>query len=147
MNRIVSALVLLFFALSSARAKASESSGDAYSDLMLKRVSIVALLANPDKFNDKVVFVDGILHNVFEDDTLYLNREMADSLIKTNGIGLHYNEKNLKLIPASKSGGTKIDRNYFNNKLCAVRGTFKADSHTLEDISIVWEDSIVVKKH
>ena len=70
-----------------------------YINLLTKRVSIIQLIATPERFDGKQVFVDGILHHVFEDDTLYLDREMADHLVKTNGIGLVYNQTDLRLIP------------------------------------------------
>jgi hypothetical protein len=121
-------------------AHADENRDDVYLNLLSHRVAMVAVLANPKSFDGKNVFVDGILHNTFEDDTLYLDREMADALVKTNGLGLHYNESKLKLIPHTDAP-RKVDRNYFHNKLCAAFGTFKAKSQTLENVTAVWENT------
>jgi len=44
---------------------------ETYINLLTKRVSIIQLIATPERFDGKQVFVDGILHHVFEDDTLY----------------------------------------------------------------------------
>jgi hypothetical protein len=146
MNKYAPILLPMLFAVTIQGASSIENQNDAHESLLSKRVPMVALLANPGNFNNKQVCVDGILHSVYEDDTLYLNREMADALIKTNGLGLHYNETKLKLFPLDGPVDKKVGRDYFHNKLCAVLGTFKARSNTLENITAVWEDS-GAKKH
>ncbi|HEY9678266.1 MAG TPA: hypothetical protein V6C76_09665 [Drouetiella sp.] len=110
---------------------------------------MVAVLSNPEKYDGKRISLDGILHAVMEDDTLYLNREMADSLLKINGVGLNYNKVNLKLIPNvhPPSVKKKVSLGYFNNKLCNVFGTFNAKNKALDNVTCVLEDNIVVKKH
>jgi len=144
MSKYAAILFSSILAVTISGANAAEDRTEAYKSLLTKRVSMVALLANPSNYDNKQVCVDGILHNVYEDDTLYLNREMADALIKTNGFGLHYNEKELLLFP--QSGQRKVARDYFHNKLCAVLGTFKASNGTLENITALWEDG-GAKKH
>ncbi len=82
MSKYAVMLFSIFLAVTIGGANAAGDRTEAYQSLLTKRVSMVALLANPSNYDNKEVCVDGILHNVYEDDTLYLNREMADALIK-----------------------------------------------------------------
>lgn len=117
-------------------ANAKDSPIEIHSNLLSKRVSLVKLLANPDSFDGKKVFVDGIMHHTYEDNTLYLSRDMADCGVKCNGIGLRFDDKNLSLIGEK----TNANLDYFHNKCVAVYGTFSKDG-MLENVSVVKENS------
>ena len=64
----------------------------------LQSVSLVALLANPDKYDGKLVRVSGFLHHKFEDNHLYISKDDADYLLTENGISVSYS-KDLKTEP------------------------------------------------
>jgi len=117
-----------------------QTANETYQNLLTKRVSIINLIATPERFDGKQVFVDGILHHVFEDDTLYLDREMADHLVKTNGIGLVYNEKDLRLVPNKTSDSSKPALDSFHNKCVAVYGTFDAKDKVLKNVTVLFEN-------
>lgn len=118
---------------------AKDSRNDIMANLYSKRVSMVQLLANPEQFHGKKVFVDGYLHYVFEDDTLYFDREMADAGIRTNGLGLSFDDKNLTLIPMNNKKDEHVELAYFDRKWVSVYGTFDKDK-ILKDVSAVIEN-------
>src|SRR5437899_3376183 len=49
-------------------------------------VTLVQLIANPDRFDDKLIRVIGFLRLEFEGDVLYLHREDYENAILGNGI-------------------------------------------------------------
>ncbi len=69
-------------------------------------VSLVSLIANPEKFDQKCIWVSGYLHAQFEDSRLYLSKEHADRLLAENSIWVD---------------GVKIE---LNAKWVSLRGTF-----------------------
>ena len=117
----------------------TDKASDIYSNLLSKRVSLVRLLADPEKYDGKPVFVDGIMHHTFEDDTLYLDREMADMGLKVNGIGLSFDYKNLSMVTENKKLSKPEDLDYFHDKCVAVYGTFSKDG-VLREVSAVIEN-------
>lgn len=64
----------------------------------IQSVPLVALLANPDKYDGKLVRVSGFLHHKFEDNHLYVSKDDADYSIVENGIPVSYS-KDLKSEP------------------------------------------------
>ena len=84
------------------------------------QVSIVHLVANPEKYDGKRVQVFGYLHVRFEDSALYLSKDDADHLIGVNAVWVKYD-------PAAKLDrldGKEIesrsvgDLRYFDGTLC-----------------------------
>lgn len=132
----ISMLLLVLVCGTTYSASAKDSPSEIHSNLLSNRVSLVKLLASPDSFDGKKIFVDGIMHHTYEDNTLYLTRDMADSGIKCNGIGLKFDDKNLTLIGEK----TNANLDYFHNKCVAVYGTFSKDG-MLRNISVVKENS------
>jgi len=51
-----------------------------------RNVSLISLIATPEKFNQKCIWVSGYLHTQFEDSRLYLSKEHADRLFAENSI-------------------------------------------------------------
>jgi hypothetical protein len=92
-------------------------------------VSMVQLLANPEKYDGKVVRVEGYLHWKFEDCVLYLSKSDGDYLIGKNGVwissradpelqplGDWFNKKKRQLV-------------YFDERYVLVEGVFDMNEH------------------
>lgn len=79
-------------------------------------VSLVQLLATPDKFHGKFVRVIGYLHLEFEGNGLYLHREDYQSAIPKNGIWFE------------GTGETMKKPKDFSDRYVLVEGTFDAKS-------------------
>jgi hypothetical protein len=58
-----------------------------FSDRLLD-VSMIRLIANPERYHGKPVHVEGFLRVGFEDNAIYLSREDANYLITKNGLGV-----------------------------------------------------------
>jgi hypothetical protein len=96
------------------------------------QVSLVNLIANPEKYDGKRVSVKGFLALEFEGNALYLHKEDFDNRLYKNG--LWYAGETLE--------SKKYDRKYVN-----IEGTFSAAerghmglwSGTLKDVDRLWE--------
>jgi hypothetical protein len=55
-------------------------------------VSIIRLIATPEKYHGKFVRVEGYLHNQFENSAIYLSKDDADHLIGKNALWVWYME-------------------------------------------------------
>ena len=64
----------------------STSSGDVYA------VSMIKLLANPEKYNGKRVMLDGFLNLEFEGNALYLHKEDYTHGISKNSLWVNLND-------------------------------------------------------
>ena len=51
-------------------------------------VSIIQLLATPERYEGRLVRVQGVAHFAFEESALYLHREDADCMNSSNGVWL-----------------------------------------------------------
>ncbi len=58
----------------------------------LFRVSIVKLLANPEKYHNKLVVIKGFLHHRFEDSGIYLTKEHSQLNSHENALWVRYDE-------------------------------------------------------
>lgn len=79
-------------------------------------VSMIELIANPDKFDNKTVMVSGFMHLEFESNVLYLHPEDYRMSMLKNGIWLRLNdylETNIKL-------------DDFNDQYVCLSGIFNA---------------------
>jgi hypothetical protein len=79
-------------------------------------VSMVALLANPEKFDGHFVRVDGFLRIEFEGHALYFHKEDYDRQLTKNSLWLGI----------SKSGEEYAE---FNLHYVAVEGVFRANNY------------------
>jgi hypothetical protein len=61
---------------------------DAHADDEPLSVSIIQLIATPERYEGKRVSVEGIAHFEFEESALYLHREDADCMNSSNGVWL-----------------------------------------------------------
>lgn len=83
-----------------------------------KRVSIINLIATPDKFNHKKVRVKGFLNLEFEDNAVYLHKEDSELGIDKNGIWLEIE-------------GGEIDTIHYktcNKQYVIIEGTFEMNN-------------------
>jgi hypothetical protein len=107
-------------------------------DPPLDKVSLLQLLAQPEKYHEKEVLIIGYLHLEFEGHNLYLHKEDYDHGIIGNFIWVNSTEKML----------TDIKR--LNNKYVIIKGVFDAKAYghmglsagTLKNITRcdVWSD-------
>jgi hypothetical protein len=89
---------------------------------MPEAVSLVRLLATPEKFHGKLVRVEGYLHNQFEDSALYFSKDHGDYLMGESALWITYG-KNPSLQAASAK--TKPENlRYFDSKYVLVEGVF-----------------------
>ena len=84
---------------------------------MAEDVSMVQLIATPEKFDGKFVRVFGFLNLEFEGDALYLHREdLVQSLVR-NGVWVHRTE------------AMERDRKKLNRHYVLIEGIFDAQDH------------------
>ena len=86
------------------------------------RVSMINLIANPDKYHGKKIAVTGFAHFRFEDDALYLTKDDAKYLHGKNGLWLSIANDNSGL--QANDYSMKDNLKYFDNKFVRIQGTF-----------------------
>jgi hypothetical protein len=114
MSRIIAILLLCFAGCSQySGAPTSARPGDVCDGPVTdpKRTSLVALLANPDRFEGKPVAVIGFYHGSFEHSALYLGRDDFRHYVTSNGLWVANN------VPES-----------LNDHYVLVEGIFSAQS-------------------
>src|SRR5262249_46308494 len=90
-------------------------------------VSLIQLIATPEKYHGKFVRVKGYLHNQFEDSAIYFTKDDADHLIGENALWVSYSEKVQKQTLDPKQ---KVDNlRYFDSKYVLIEGYFDKDGH------------------
>ncbi|SEN56058.1 hypothetical protein [Niastella yeongjuensis] len=82
-----------------------------------ENVSLVKLIANPEKYNGKRIQVIGYLHLEFEGKAIYLHEEDFKHAISENSFWVNFSSKLAE----------KQDLKKFNNKYVIVIGTFNAN--------------------
>lgn len=82
-----------------------------------ENVSLVKLIANPEKYHNKRIQVIGYLHLEFEGNAIYMHEEDFKHSLSENSFWVNFSSKLTK----------KRDLNKFNDKYVIVIGTFKAD--------------------
>jgi hypothetical protein len=90
-------------------------------------VSLVQLLASPEKHHGQFVRVEGFLHNKFEDSALYLSKPDGDFLIGKNALWVSYSDE-VQMQPRGDADNSK-DRglSYFDRKFVLLEGRFDKD--------------------
>lgn len=91
-------------------------------------ISMIAVLANPDRYKGKGCRINGFLHLQFEDHHLYLSKEAADFLCSENAIELTLN-KDVHLEPSvrfrkSLDSHIKVPAQHFDEKMVMLEGVF-----------------------
>lgn len=90
-------------------------------------VSMVTLIANPDRFHNRLVCVEGFFHALPGDQALYLSHSDADYCITSNAIWVDAD----KLIQFGE--GTSLQNSY-HGKLVSVIGKFNSSSNGHYDV-------------
>ena len=105
-------------------------------------VSIVELLADPDKYDGKRVLIEGFFRNAFEDTAIYLNRESAEYGIAANAIWVDTDESVARTSKHTKSHYERLNGKYvaiearYNKSELGHGGSYQGE---LENITRVWE--------
>ena len=101
--RCLGLLLAMTIALSPGASRAEQATG----------VSMIALIANPDRYDGKLVRIIGFLRIEFEGNAVYLHRSDYEHAISKNGLW------------------TEIDmaRKDLDKKYVLIEGTFEADNH------------------
>jgi hypothetical protein len=87
-------------------------------------VSLIQLIATPEKYNGKFVRVEGYLHYKFEDSALYFTKDHADRLDGRNALWVSYaSSETIQLQPKEKDG-----IKYFDCEWALLEGIFKYES-------------------
>ena len=82
-------------------------------------VSLVNLIANPEKYNGKTIQVVGYLNLEFEGDAIYLHKEDYVHGLTTNGFWVRFSDKISK----------RADLNKYSKKYVIIIGTFDMNRH------------------
>lgn len=80
-------------------------------------VSLIRLIASPEKYDGKKVRVIGYLHLEFEGDALYLHKEDYNAAISKNGLWINI----------SRDSATRAMK--YNNRYIIMEGVFDAKSY------------------
>jgi len=80
-------------------------------------ISLIQLISNPDKYDGKVVRLEGFLRIEFEGNALYLHQEDDDHMLTKNAIWVDVNPDIMKR------------RTTLNKKYVFLEGTFYAKDH------------------
>ncbi|SFO58762.1 hypothetical protein SAMN05428949_5890 [Chitinophaga sp. YR627] len=85
---------------------------------LLQRVSLVNLIANPQKYDGKKIHVTGYLHLEFEGNAIYLHEDDCKNFIPENGFWVAFSPQLM----------SELNPKSFNNKYVTIKGTFNASS-------------------
>ena len=94
-------------------------------------VSLVQLIATPERFDGRLVAVTGYLHLEFEGEALYLHKEDSDQSIIKNALWVEGN-------PVLENLRSSLDMHYVRvvgNFHSAYKGLYSAASGSLTDIT------------
>ncbi|MFT3756844.1 MAG: hypothetical protein QM769_13060 [Pseudoxanthomonas sp.] len=56
-----------------------------------ERVSLIQLISNPDRYEGKLVHIDGFVHINFEDNAIWLHKDDFDNSINSNSLWINVN--------------------------------------------------------
>ena len=84
-------------------------------------VSMIQLIANPDKYHGKTVGINGYLRNVFEHSSIYYTKELSDRRSTKDALWVRYH-KDCKMNPHTEDG-----LEYFDKKWVLLVGQFRKD--------------------
>jgi hypothetical protein len=97
--------------------------GSAAENTGWKPISLIALIANPEKYHGKEVTVVGVARLEPEDHMLYLSPSDAEQLNETNGVWLEFGDV-IRLPAPYAQRAPKLNRHWV-----VVRGTFDMNDH------------------
>jgi len=120
MRILITLFILGAFSSTNAQTPKSDVQGDS-----LYRVSIIKLIANPEKYHGKKVAVTGLLHYRFEDSSLYISSESEKWNISENALWVNYADK-VEVNPLKNTPTTLKD---LDAKFVSVVGFFDMNNH------------------
>lgn len=82
-------------------------------------ISIIRLIATPEKYDGKQIQVIGYLNLKFEGNAIYLHREDYEKSLERNGFWVRFSDKISK----------EKNLNNFSGKYVIIAGTFRMSSH------------------
>lgn len=99
----------------------------------LPRVSIIQLLANPEKYNNQKVNVQGFISVEFELDRLFLTREDMEYINKPNSLGLNIRTRNPLNVPIE-------ELEEISGSFVEMEGTFTYDEYSMNlyDVTYIY---------
>src|SRR5262249_54990940 len=92
-----------------------------------ENISLIRLIATPEKYHGKFVRVRGYLHNQFEDSAIYLTKDDSDHHNQDNALWVSYAEKVQKQAVGSKQDPDNL--RYFDRKYVMIEGVYNKDNH------------------
>ena len=119
-----------------------------FAQLDVEFVSMINLIATPEKYHGKKVMVEGFLHVQFEDNVIYMHKDDGDYLMGKNGLWVSYaKEPSLEPLCEKQFAALARKLTYFNGRYVLIRGTFNmerkghmgATSGTIEEVTRVLE--------
>ena len=88
-----------------------------YSESEPTDVSLIQLIANPEKYQGKFVRVIGYVHLEFEGNAIYLHQEDYTRHLSRNGLWLDICDR------------IRSERHKYSDRYCLIEGTFNALEH------------------
>ena len=104
----------------------NDSTSVTVSALQNENVSVIHILANPDKYHNEEVIVTGYLHYKFEDYAIYLSKEHADYLLNEYALSIRLGDS-LTIEKLSDCKYVQIPKEnikQLNCKYVSIKGTF-----------------------
>jgi hypothetical protein len=103
-------------------------------DSLYHQVSIISLIANPERFDNRRVCIDGYLHVEFEGNVIYNNESDLKYGIEKNGLSLNIDRRAMN----------SIDAKGFQNHYVSIKGIFKKENLGHESVNSGGLDSVTV---
>lgn len=106
----------------------------------LRDVSLVSLLACPERYDGNLVRVSGFLHDKFEDHSLYLSKDDADYAITPNSVFVSYS-KTLKTEPVG------FPLSQFDGAYVVVEGRFRTIRTSQFETELSVDEVTRIRRH
>ena len=91
-------------------------------------VSLIEVIANPQRFNGQYMRVEGYIHCKFEDYVLYLSKDDGDFLIGKNGVWIEFSPS-VVMQPSTGRQRKKRSVTDFDCRYVLVEGIFDMQEH------------------
>ncbi|GAK50705.1 hypothetical protein U14_01938 [Candidatus Moduliflexus flocculans] len=95
----------------------------------IQHISLIQLIAHPEKYHQKIIRIEGYFHYHFEDVALYLSKIDADYLIGVNAVWLSFAESATMEAHQVEFPPGKERLSYFSCKYVLIEGRFNQEVH------------------
>jgi hypothetical protein len=92
----------------------------------IANVSLLNLISMPEKYDGKLVRVEGYLHQKYEDNGLYISKEAADYMLSHNAVWLTYGDSLVVQHHEASKKLNKKDMKEFDGSYVLIEGVFRA---------------------